>query len=316
MRDQAIQRALAGGGAYDLQYRVQLPDGTVRWMSARGHVEFDLAGKPVLARGVVVDTTERKLAETEIQQQRAELLHVTRVSTMGQLASSLAHELNQPLGAILRNAEAAELFLQGDRPDLEEIRAILADIRQDDQRAGAVIDRMRALLKRREFQGARLDLNALVGEVTTLARSDAEARKTQLTVLPAASAPLVWGDRVQLQQVVLNLLVNAMDAMNGCPPEARRVSLSVASVATGVEVAVCDSGHGIPEENLKHVFDSFFTTKPNGLGMGLAISQSIVAAHGGCLTAENNANGGATFRVILPVAKPGKMGESSVISDQ
>ena len=142
--------------------------------------------------------------------------------------------------------------------------------------------------------------------MTTLARPDAEARKTQLTLAPAASVPLVWGDRVQLQQVVLNLLINAMDAMNGYPPEARRVALSVTSLATGVEVAVTDSGHGIPEENLKRVFDSFFTTKPNGLGMGLAISQSIIAAHGGRLAAENNANGGATFRMRLPASGEGK----------
>jgi C4-dicarboxylate-specific signal transduction histidine kinase len=304
MREETIQRALAGAGDYDPEYRVQLPDGTVRWLAAHGHVEFNPAGEPILMRGVSVDITERKQAEIEIQQQRAELVHVARVSTMGQLASSLAHELNQPLGAILRNAEAAELFLQNDRPDLEEIRAILVDIRRDDQRAGAVIDRMRAMIKRREFQGSRLDLNTLAGEVVTLVKPDAEGRKMKLALEPASTTLSVWGDRVQLQQVVLNLLLNAMDAINHCPPEARRVSVCVRRVAAGVEVAVSDAGRGIPEADLKHIFDPFFTTKTNGLGMGLAISQTIIAAHGGRIIAENNTSGGATFRVTMPAAKP------------
>ena len=252
---------------------------------------------------VIVDLTERKRTEQELAQQRNEIAHLSRVSTMGQLASSLAHELNQPLGAILRNADAAELFLQTDPPDLEEIRAILADIRQDDERAGAVIDRMRAMLKRREFQGALLDINALVSEVAALVRLDADARKTQLVLAPATPVPPVWADRVQLQQVVMNLLLNAMDAMSGCPPQQRRVSVSVRRVAADVEVAISDAGPGILEENLQRIFDPFFTTKPGGLGLGLAISQTIIAAHGGRLMAENNVAGGATFRIILPAAK-------------
>jgi C4-dicarboxylate-specific signal transduction histidine kinase len=300
----AVRHALEVSGEYEAEYRVMAWDSAPRWVVARGQVERDAQGKPLRLRGVSVDVTERKHAEAELRRLQGELAHVSRVSTMGQLASSLAHELNQPLGAILRNAEAAELFLQSDLPDLDEIRAILADIRQDDQRAGAVIDRMRAMLKRRESQGAPLDMNALVSEVTALVRLDAEARKTQIALAPATPVPPVWADRVQLQQVVLNLLLNAMDAMSGCPPPERRVSVYVRGVATGVEVAVSDAGPGIPEENLQRVFDPFFTTKPGGLGMGLAISQTIIAAHGGRFTAENNGNGGATFRITLPAAKP------------
>ena len=157
-------------------------------------------------------------------QQRNELAHVARVSTMGQLASSLAHELNQPLGAILRNAEAAELFLQDPSPDLDEVRAILADIRKDDQRAGAVIDRMRALMKRREVERRLLDLNLLAGEVVTLVRPDAEMRQVRLALETDPALPPVHGDRVQLQQVLLNLLLNAMDAVSDNPPAERRVA--------------------------------------------------------------------------------------------
>ena len=304
MRDEAIERTIAGNGRYDPQYRVLLPDGTVRWLAAAGQVERNESGKPVRMLGVSIDITGRKLADREIQQQRAELVHVTRVSMMGQLASSLAHELNQPLGAILHNAEAAELFLQNSHPDIEEIRAILADILHDDQRASAIIDRMRTLVTRRGFQGSWLNMNTLVGEVVTLVRPDTERRNMKVVWEPASTIPSVWGDHVELQQVILNLLLNAMDAMNDCPAEARRVYVRVSLVADEVEVAVSDAGHGITEENLTRLFAAFFTTKPTGLGMGLAISQTIIAAHKGRLTAENNVNGGATFRVRLPMAEP------------
>ena len=186
-----------------------LPDGTQRWIASRGRMYPDAHGKPARMLGVAIDITERKQAEQEIEQQRNELAHVTRVSTMGQLASSLAHELNQPLGAILRNAEAGELFLQDPSPDLDEVRAILADIRKDDQRAGAVIDRMRALMKQRKAERRRLDLNLLAGEVVTLVRPDAETRQVRLAVETDPAVPPVHGDRVQLQQVLLNLLLNA-----------------------------------------------------------------------------------------------------------
>ena len=313
LTQRAVRHALEVSGEFEAEYRVVSPGGATRWVVGRGHVDRDTRGKPLRIRGVSVDVTARKEAEAELRRLQGELTHVSRVTAMGQLASSLAHELNQPLGAILRNAEAAELFLQNDPPDLEEVRGILADIRQDDQRAGAVIDRMRAMLKRREFQGALLDMNALMSEVTALVRLDADARKTQLVLAPETALPPVWADRVQLQQVVMNLLLNAMDAMNDCPPPQRRVSVLVRRVAADVEVAVRDAGPGIPEENLPRIFDPFFTTKPGGLGMGLAISQTIISAHGGRLTAENNVDGGATFRITLPVAK----GESNrVIGDQ
>jgi PAS domain S-box-containing protein len=262
-------------------------------------------GNLLSAWGVSRDITEQKRAEQKIAQQRNELAHVTRISTMSQLASSLAHELNQPLGAILRNAEAGELFLQESSPDLDEVRAILADIRKDEQRAAAVIDRMRACMKRREVERCLLSMNLLAGEVVTLVRSDAEMRRVRVAVETDPAVPPVRGDRVQLEQVLLNLLLNAMDALDDNPPARRLVTVGSRSSGSTVEITVSDTGHGISEDKLLRVFEPFFTSKPNGLGMGLAISRGIIEAHGGRLWTENNETGGATFTFSLPVAKGG-----------
>jgi two-component system, LuxR family, sensor kinase FixL len=256
--------------------------------------------------GAVLDITERKQAEDEVLRQRSELAHVARVSTLGELATSMAHELSQPLGAILRNAEAAELFLQAPSPDLEEVRAILADIRKDDQRAGNVIDRLRSLLKRRPTADDLVDLKQLAGEVVALVRPEADVRKVRLVLAHVPALPPVRGDRVQLQQVLLNLLLNAMDAVGDSGPEARRVNVRVQAAGTEVEVAVSDAGHGIPEDRRARLFEPFFTTKPNGLGMGLPISRRIIEAHGGSIRAENAPGGGATLCFTLPVAREGR----------
>ena len=261
--------------------------------------EHGIKGASAIAR----DITERKRAELETLQHRSELAHLSRVAMLGELSGSLAHELNQPLGAILRNAEAAELFLQDSSPDLEELRAILADIRKDDQRAGAVIHRMRSMLKRREVEHDLLDLNPLVSEVISLVRPEVDSRKQQLTLKAASTLPRVLGDRVQLQQVLLNLLLNAMDAVNDSAPHRRLVTVRVQPLGTRVEVCVSDTGHGIPADKLDHLFEPFFTTKPNGMGMGLAISRTIMKSHGGSIRAENDPDGGATFYFSLPVAK-------------
>jgi PAS domain S-box-containing protein len=301
---QALAKAGAGAGRYETEYRLTLPDGGMRWIASQGRVEFDAKGRPVLMRGASRDCTARKQAEQEMLLLRQEIAHVGRVSMMGQLASALAHEINQPLGAILRNAEAAELFMESESPDLDEIRAILADIRKDDQRAGGVIDRMRALLKRRDLETRPLGLGELVGDVASLARADAAARQVKLGVDVPGGLPLVRGDRVHLQQVLLNLILNGMDALDAVSPQDRRVSVTARLDGTqSVEIAVSDNGHGIPADKLGHVFDPFFTTKPNGLGMGLPISRTIVEAHGGRLWAENNNGDGAAFRFTLPIAE-------------
>jgi signal transduction histidine kinase len=239
------------------------------------------------------------------QQQQAELAHVARVSTMGELASSVAHELNQPLGAILSNAEAAELFLAQSPPALDEVREILADIRKDDERAGEVIRRMRTLLRKHELQMAPLELNSLVEDVFRLINADASLRKVALSAELSSRLPQIQGDQVHLQQVLLNLIINALEAMAGQPPEKRRLIVRTGLRGTEVEVSITDSGCGIDLTKLPRLFEAFFTTKPNGMGMGLSIARRIVEAHHGRIRAENNASGGATFIVTLPVGSPG-----------
>jgi len=299
-----LDRARSGYGVYDAEFRAVLPSGQVRWIGVRGRVEFDSAGKPAFARSVSHDITREKEAEEEGNRLRRQIAHVDRVSVMGQLASALAHEINQPLGAILRNAEAAELFMQDQSPDLDEVRAILADIRKDDQRAGNVIDRMRALLKRQDTDKRLVDVDELVAEVGALLRFDAAARHIKLEWEVADNLPQVFGDPVHLQQVLLNLIVNGMDALDGANPADRRVSVTAAlNGSKTIEIAVSDSGRGIPADKLAHIFDPFFTTKTNGMGMGLPISRTIVEAHKGRLWAENKDDGGASFRFTLPIAE-------------
>jgi two-component system sensor kinase FixL len=304
----AHQTALLGmdGSGYYTEYRVMLPDGETRWIASQGRVECDATGQPILIRGAVRDVTARKLAEQEALVLRQEISHAGRVSMMGQLASALAHEINQPLGAILRNTEAAELFLRHEAPDLDEIRAILADIRSDDERAGAVIDRMRALLQRHSLEARRLDVRDLIGDVAALVRVDAEARHIRLDVDVADEVPPIRGDRVHLQQVLLNLVLNGMDALNPTNRDARGVAISARTSGAGtVELAVEDVGDGIPAGAFLRLFDPFFTTKPQGMGMGLAISRTIIEAHGGRIWAENRTSGGAAFRFTLPAWEKG-----------
>lgn len=260
----------------------------------------------------VVRALERERLAVEMQQLRDELAHSSRVSTMGQLASSLAHELGQPLGAILRNTEAAELLIEREPPDLAEIRAILTDIRLDEQRAAGVIHGMRALLKRRDVEWAPLSLADLVTYVAALVRPDALQRKVNLAIeVPSGISP-IYGDRVQLQQVLLNLLVNGMDAMSQQPPPTRRLTVQARQAeAQMVEVAVRDSGPGVPAQSVDRVFEPFYSTKPQGMGMGLAVSKTIIEAHKGRIWAENRAEGGASFCFTVPLAASPRAGEET-----
>jgi signal transduction histidine kinase len=250
-----------------------------------------------LSRGLLLYRQTRQ----ELEELRSELARAGRVTALGQLATALAHELSQPLGAILRNAEAAELHLNNPSPDLDELRAIVADICKDDRRAGDVIEQMRALIKRRTLQMNPLALNELVRDVISLVHSDAVARHVALDCLVAPGLPLVAGDRVHLSQVLLNLIMNGMDAIQTSPGTNKRVVIEARSREEGgVEVAVTDSGPGVPPEVIDKVFDRFYTTKSGGLGMGLPISRTIIEAHGGRLWAEHAASGrGLTFRFTL-----------------
>jgi PAS domain S-box-containing protein len=250
----------------------------------------------------IVDITERKRMELELQRNREELAHVTRVSTVGELTTSVAHELNQPLGAILSNAEAAEMFLMAEPPALDEVRDILADIRKDDQRASEVIRRMRSLLRKQELAPKSLEINEAVEEVLRLLSIDASARKVAINFERTTGLPRIWCDPVHFQQVVLNLVLNGMEAMAGTPEEKRQVVVRTGPANNGtVQIAVADSGPGIPVDSLPKLFEPFFTTKKDGMGMGLSIARTIVEAHHGQIWAENNSEVGATFYFTVPV---------------
>jgi signal transduction histidine kinase len=253
---------------------------------------------------VFANVLSRKQWELEAQRLRRELGHVGRVSTIGELTVSLAHQLRQPLAAILSNAQTAQDALESSAVDLAEIREILADIVEDDKRAAEVIGRLRGLLKKGSLEFTELDVNELVGEVARLVSADASLRNISLRLDLAPRLPVVPGDRVQVQQVVLNLVLNGLDALRDLGGERTLELWTAAEGAGAVRVGVRDSGTGIEETDLEQVFEAFYTTKPDGLGMGLAIARSIVEAHGGRLTARNHPEGGAILSFTLPVAGP------------
>jgi len=297
-----LSQAARRRGDYQSEFRLVLPDGQLRWITAIGRVDFDAKGKPLRSRGACIDITASKRAEQEMLRLRQDLAHVGRVSVMGQISSALAHEINQPLGAILRNAEAAALFMQHESPDLHEISAILEDIRKDDQRASAVIDRIRALLRHEEVAMTTLNVREVLGDVATLLRPDATARHVALEFGIPADLPGVHGDQVQIQQVLLNLILNGMDSLEGVRDRPRSVVVTARRDGpVSVEISVSDSGCGIDDAHFDRIFDPFFTTKVKGIGMGLSISRGLIQAHGGRLWAENTAIG-ATFRFTLPIA--------------
>jgi two-component system sensor kinase FixL len=256
--------------------------------------------------GAVVSSaeiTERKRAEVEAQRSHQELAHVTRVSAMGELTASIAHELNQPLSGILFNAQAARRFLDLTPPPLQEIRSILTDIVQDDKRAADVIRRLREFLRKGETDMRVLDLNGLVQDVVGLLGSDLVIRNIQMRLDLDAATALVKGDRVQLQQVILNLLLNAVEAMTDSDQDDRTLTVRTRLAERDlVRVSVADTGPGLPAGTEEMMFEPFYTTKPTGMGMGLAISRSIIAAHGGTIAVEANLARGATFHVSLPSA--------------
>jgi PAS domain S-box-containing protein len=247
------------------------------------------------------DITEQKRTEAEIHRAREELLRVERSFRMSELTASLAHELNQPLAAILSNAQAALHFLESDKPDLNEFREILHDIIQDDKRAGNVIRSLRSMMKREEGEKKPIILSEVLNDVVSILHSEAVFRNVHIETEFGGSLPPVLADRIQLQQVTLNLIMNAAEAMSRKLPEERRIILRTEATDHCVRVSVRDFGRGIDKEDLERLFQPFFTTKGSGLGMGLAISKSIIEAHGGRIWAENHPEGGAIFVFELPV---------------
>jgi signal transduction histidine kinase len=259
-----------------------------------------------LISGLLFERRRRVDAEVQSRQRSAELAHINRFSMAGELTATITHELNQPLGAILTNVEAAELMVKSPVPDLEEIGEILADIRRDDVRASEVISRLRTLLKKVPFELQDIDLNNVARETAQFLSALAIAREVDLMALTAPTPLPIRGDQIQLQQVILNLIINAMDAMSGMPSAERRIKVSTARDSNFACLSVSDVGPGIPGDQLKHIFEPFFTTKPQGMGMGLSIARTIVEAHGGQLSAENLAGRGAAFHITLPLMEQSK----------
>jgi C4-dicarboxylate-specific signal transduction histidine kinase len=246
---------------------------------------------------------QRQLAEVQSRQRMAELARVMRFSTAGELTASIAHEINQPLGSILTNAETADAILKSSTPDIAELKDIVNDILKDDRRAAEVIRRMRSLLKKAPFELKNFDLNDLVGETLGVLSSLAAGRNVELTSLITQNALPILGDRIQLQQVILNLVVNGMDAMKDAPAENRIISIRTSRVENFAELSVSDRGPGIPEDKLKEVFEPFFTSKAEGMGMGLSIARTIIEAHNGLIRAKNRDHGGAAFKIRLPLVR-------------
>jgi two-component system sensor kinase FixL len=250
----------------------------------------------LLALAAVTDNTERQRAE----EARRELVHASRLAVLSEFTASIAHEINQPLGAILSNADAAELLLETPAPPLDEVRRILADIRSDDLRASEVIRKLRALLRRGEVERQPLDLSAVVRDVSTILRAEAQRRGVEIGLELASQPCIVWGDRVHLQQVLLNLIVNGFESLAETKG-VRRVTIATRTQGGEVLVSVADSGAGISPERLPRLFDRFFSTKREGMGMGLTISRSLVEEHGGRIWAESPTGRGATFYFALPL---------------
>jgi signal transduction histidine kinase len=253
---------------------------------------------------LLVERHRRQRAEMEARGRLMEVVHLNRTATAGALSASVAHELNQPLGAILSNAEAAEVLLAANPPDLHQLKEILADIRRDDQRAGEIIRRLRGLLKKSEIELQEFDLNSTIQSALHILEPEAKKRGVVLSAVQAQGALPVRADQIHLQQVIVNLAANGLDAMLDCSPARRRLALQTAQVgASEAEVSVSDTGTGIPEDKLKDVFKTFFTTKPQGTGLGLSIARTIIETYGGRIWAENRLGGGAVFRFTLPLSR-------------
>ena len=257
----------------------------------------------VLISGLLHERRRRHLAEVESRQRLTELAHLNRYSAVGELTTSIAHELNQPLGSILTNAETAELMLKSSSPNLDELREIVADIRRDDQRASEVIRRLRSVLKKTPFEMQYIDLNETVRQAIGFVAAVAHKRNIALRCSTTSADLNVKGDAVQLQQVFLNLIINAMDAISEAEAKAREISVTTSLSGAAAEIRIGDTGPGIAAGNHKSLFDPFFTTKPQGMGMGLAIARTIVEAHHGQISAENQLSGGALFTIRLPIAR-------------
>ena len=304
--DRAMTDEIIGGSYrdhtdFELDYRICRPDGTIKYLHVVGHPVLSTAGDVIEFVGTSIDMTERRQAEESRQDTQNKLAHANRVTTMGQLTASIAHEIKQPMAAARTSAGAALRWLDKTPPDLAEVREALARIVGDADRAGEIVERIHALVKKVPPRKDRLDMNEAILEVITLTRSEIMRNGVSLQTDLASGLPSVHGDRIQLQQVVLNLILNAVEAMGAQRDGTRELMIATGEdEAKGVSVTVRDSGPGLDPEGLERLFDAFYSTKPGGMGMGLAICRSIIDIHGGKIFAAANVPSGAVFCFTLP----------------
>lgn len=300
---QLLDRAPREGKDWQIEHQLLLPGGSVKSVHVVARAVTDQSGGVEFV-GSIMDVSAAKRAEQKLRHAQAELAHIARVTTLGELTASIAHEVNQPLAAVVSNAEAASRWLAAEPSNPDKAREILGDIVKDGMRASDIIHRIRAIIKKAPTRMAQVDINEAVLDVITLTRSELQRQGVALQTELTTGLPPIEGDRIQLQQVILNLILNAAEAMSGLDREARETRISTGREASnGVLVTVRDFGPGLDPQSLDHLFEAFYTTKPDGLGMGLPICRSIIEAHGGRLWATANEPRGAVFQFTLPVER-------------
>ncbi len=308
--DEAVAELQSSQAACDVEYRIVRTDGVMRYLHHIAQVTRDAQGHPLRHAGTIHDVTDRRQTEDEARQLQERLTHFSRLSTMGEMAAGLAHEINQPLSAITMYAQACQRFMRSPNREDDDVMAALEQISAQALRAGEVIRRLRNFVKNREVKREPVDCNRLLDDLRTLAETDARLHNVRLRIEDEPDLPTVYADPIQLQQVVLNLVRNAIDAMADVPETQREVVLSTRRLPLEgeIEIVVADHGSGLAPDATEHLFNPFFTTKAGGTGLGLAISRSIVRAHGGRLWHTPNERMGARFHFTLPVS-PAPKGE-------
>ena len=301
MVSDAFEGALQNRTLLDVEFRVITPNLSQCWLLMRGNVHGDSTGKPARMAGISLNTTERKQIESQFRELREDLWHMNRVALLGELTGAMTHELNQPLTAILSNAEAGRYIVEKESPESPIVGDILHDIVLQGRRAAEVVRSLRTLLQKKQAEHRELDLNRIVRETLELERSALISRRVAAQLSLSPDVPRIVADQVQLQQVLLNLIMNACQAMAEHEAEGRRIILRTAREGDQACVSIQDNGPGIPDRIFERLFEPFFTTRAEGLGLGLAICQSIAVAHGGSLSASNSDGGGAMFELRLPI---------------
>jgi two-component system, LuxR family, sensor kinase FixL len=303
-RDAAVEQAMEKQGGYELEYRAMLPDGTVRWIAGRSRCVKDASGNFSRLIGVWADVTARKVAEKEERRRREEMSRLSRITLLGEMSASIAHEVNQPLSGIMSNASAGQRFIDRGDADISLLREILVDIAADGRRAHDVIRNVRNTMKKGATVREPIDLNFVVMKVARMLQPDIARNFCELETSLAKDLPMIEADPVQMHQVLINLVSNALDAMRDTPASHRKVQVATERDGNAsIRVSVRDYGTGIPDGVREQLFEQFFTTKEEGLGMGLTIVRSIIEAHAGAIAAENVDGGGARFYFTLPVAE-------------